>query len=289
MFHASFPHRLGTAIRAAGLALALGLVASSGSAQVTDNIDRSLLNTWRLNTGSIVRLCQFAGVPTAVFDRSVGEAVADRLLLDSEYKVLGSGYGIGGEYAGEDIYISLVNDCDILLGMGIGPNLYPQEIATTRPYIGFSYVGVTTDPQVNRLSDIASDRRLGARVASYGHTAVQRYIATLPQSRRWQLLPYGDIDLMVQRLVDGTLGAMIIYGPTLAEVMAEQPDLSLTLFSLQPETSAQMDIGGIMLTTNTYLRVLIDEAIVSLVADGTIEALIDEAGLSGIPHTPGGF
>lgn len=270
------------------MSLAL-LLSTSANAQVSESIDRSMLETWRLNTGSTVRLCQFSGVPTAEFDRSVGEAIADRLLLESEYTELGAGYGIGGEFAGQDLYVSLVNDCDIILGMGLGPNLYPEEFSPTRPYAGFSYVGVTTDPQVQRLADIPSDQRLGARVASFGYTTAMRYAATLPQDQRWQILPYGDIDLMVTRLVDGTLGGMVIYGPTLATVLAEQPDLDLTQFSITPDTAAEIEIGGIMLTSNTYLRTLVDDAIASMIEDGTIESLIVEAGLDSVPYSVGGF
>jgi polar amino acid transport system substrate-binding protein len=148
---------------------------------------------------------------------------------------------------------------------------------------------VAADENVQGLADIPADRRLGARVASYGFTAVQRYSATLPQEQRWQILPYGDIDLMVERVVDGTIGGMIIYGPTFAKVMAEQPELDLHQFPLEPQTSARVNVGGIMLTTNTYLRSYVDEAIIALVEQGTIDQLVEDAGMATVPYSPGGY
>lgn len=277
--------------RSAVLAVAaLALLAAPASAQVADAVDPALLENWRLQTGDTIRFCYYETSPTVPFDRAVGEEIAGRLLLNSTFTPLRMGYGIGGEYAAEDLFIALTNDCDAMLGMGLAANAYPQEFTVTRPYVGFSYVLVVADPEIGSIADIPTGQRLGAPVGSYGFIEVVRYAATRPESQRWMVLPYGSEDLMLTRLLDGTIGGMVIYGPSYAALAEADPRTEgLSVLSLEPQLTARIESGGLLLSRNSFLRELLDDAIESMVADGTIASLIEEAGLGGVPHQPGGF
>jgi len=278
--------RQGVASALAGLAL----LTAPAAAQVAGAVDPALLETWRLQTGGTVRFCYYETSPTTPFDQAVGEEIAGRLLLDSSFTPLRMGYGIGGEYAAEDLFIALTNDCDVMLGMGLAANAYPQEFTVTRPYVGFSYVLVVTDPEIRAISDIPTDQRIGAPVGSYGFIETVRYAATRPESQRWMVLPYGTEDLMLTRLLDGTIGGMVIYGPSFAALTGTDPRAQgLPVLSLEPQMTARIEAGGLLLSRNSFLRELLDDAIDSMVADGTIARLIEEAGLEGVPNRPGGF
>lgn len=279
--------------RAAKSAAALVLAAFSAtpaSAQVSENVDASLLEAWRLNTGNMVRFCQFESSPTLDFDRAIAQAIADSLLVNTEFTALGASYGIGGEYAAEDLFVTLTNDCDVMLGMGLAAGMYPVEFIATRPYIGFPYVLAVTDTEIESLADIPGDRRIGALVGSYGLSAMVRYSATLPADQRWQMLPYGSTELMMTRLFDGTIAGMVVYGPSLVQYQRDNPiDGELFIRPLDAQIAANVDIGGLMLARNSYLRTLVDQAIGLMAEDGTIAALLAEYALDTLSPSIGGY
>ena len=284
----SFIGKLGKAI--ARLVLATCAAAAPASAQVSESVDSSLLENWRLSTGNIIRFCQYEAAPTFEFDRALAEAMAQRLLVGSEFEGLGASYGIGGEYAAEDLFISLTNRGDVVMGMGLAANLYPVEFTATRSYVGFPYVLVVDDEDIEALREIPSDQRVGALVGSFGFRALVRYIATMPEDRQWQALPYGSTELMITRLLDDTIGGMVVYGPSFLQHRHQAPrQAELYVRPLPAEMAANVEIGAVMLSRNAYLRTLLDQAITDMVADGTIQQLLVETGLDTVPHAPGGF
>ncbi|MEQ8165539.1 MAG: hypothetical protein RIC93_05620, partial [Alphaproteobacteria bacterium] len=59
----------------AALALSLSVTAGMPAmGQVSNNVDRSLLDAWRLTTGNTIRFCQYDASPTLEFDRALAEA-----------------------------------------------------------------------------------------------------------------------------------------------------------------------------------------------------------------------
>lgn len=277
------------------LRAALALVVATTTAgpslgQVSGNIDQSLLETWRLTTGNTIRFCQYEGSPTAEFDRALAEAIAQQLLVNAEFTELSSSYGIGGEYAAEDLFISLTNDCDVMVGMGLSANMYPVEFISTRPYASFSYVLAVADADIEGLSDIGGGERVGALVGSFGFSALGRYIATLPTDQRPLALPYGDTELMVTRLLDQTIAGMVVYGPSLVQFQRDNSvEDEILIRPLDAQIGVAVDIGGLMLARNGYLRTMLDDAISLMIEDGTVAALLSETGLDSAPAPSGGF
>lgn len=278
------------AAKSAAAVLLATISATSAPAQVSQNVDTSLLESWRLSTGNVIRFCQYETSPAFEFDQAIAQAIADSLLVSAEFLTLGDAYGIGGEYAAEDLFISLTNDCDIMLGMGLGSDMYPVEFTTTRPYVGFPYVLAVADTEIESLNDIPGGQRIGALVGSYGFTALMRYRATLPQDQQWQPLPYGDTELMITRVFDDTIAGMVVYGPSLIEYQRENEiEGELFIRQLDAQIAANVNIGGLMLARNSYLRTIVDEAIGVMAEDGTIEALLAEYDLASLQPAVGGY
>lgn len=269
---------------------AAALLALPASAQILENLaEPNLLETWRVNTGNVIRFCYYDNSETVAVDRAVGEAIAERLLLESRFSTLRSGHGIGGNFAADDLYISLVNDCDVALGMGLAADAYPPEFTVTRPYVGYNYLLIAADPAFARLEDVPRDRWLGTQLGSYGDYLLRQYLAVRPASDTWRRLVYGDVHLMLDRLLDGTLGAAIIFGPTLLRVYEERTDADgFHQLPLIPELAANVDIGGVLLSRSTFLRSEVDKAIADIVADGTVDAILADTGFDAIPSVAGG-
>jgi hypothetical protein len=81
-----------------------------------------------------------------------------------------------------------------------------------------------------------------------------------------------------------------VYGPSLAQFQSEHPiEGEIFIRPLADQIGANVDIGGLLLARNGYLRTLLDEAIALMIEDGTVASLLAETGLDTIPAQPGGF
>lgn len=280
-------HRIGAILGAAVMALS----AMPASAQIADQIDRQLLETWRARTGNQLRMCMYPSSTTRDFDRAVGEAIAERLLLEPRFVDLREGYSLGSEYSGEDFYIALVNECDMALSMTILPGTFPQEFTVTRPIVALSYVLVTDDPAITGLSDIPPTETIGTSLMSYGDYILGAHIRTLPEDRQWRRLPYGTADLMLERLFDGTIAAMVLFAPGYADLLARNPGAEERLHAvpLEVELTPFLNRGAVMLAENAFLRVEIDAAIEEMLADGTIDRILSDLGMDAYPVVAGGI
>lgn len=276
---------------ASALIAAMALLAPPASGQIIDSIDQQLLEPWRGTPGNIIRFCIFSNSTTYDFDRAVSEEIAARLLVGSRFVDLGDRYGIGSEFIGEDIFIALVNDCDALMGINLFPDGFPPEFTVTRPYASFDYVLVTNDDAITTLEDVPRDRRIGTPLASYGDYLLAAHARARPQAQAWLRLPYGDMDLMATRLLDGTLGAMIMFSPSHKALLERNPALAddLVVLPLDVDLQTGVNRGGLMLQRSAYLRAEMDRAITEMVADGTIAALLAETGFGDAAGRPGGF
>lgn len=288
------PRALRASLRSAALAAAAVLAAAftpPAAAQIVDQIDGARLEQWRLRAGNQLRICRFPASTTSEFDEAVGRAIAERLLLTPVFVDLKDGYAISSEFAGEDFFIALTNDCDLALTMAVAPGAFPPEFTVTRPIAAFSYVLVTDDPDYTALSDIPPGLAIGGSMMSYGDYIFGVHLRSLPEEQRWQRYPYGTSAQMLERLNDGTIEAMIIYAPGYHRLRAELPAETegLRVIDFDVAQSPMMDRGGVMLSQNAFLRMEIDAAIDEMVADGALEAILEETGMAQYPVAIGGL
>ncbi|MET3924173.1 transporter substrate-binding domain-containing protein [Devosia sp. 2618] len=285
-------HIFPAVVRSLTLVSALAMVATGPAfAQILEKLgDAHRLTPWLLNTGNTIRFCSYASSETRDLDIAVGEAIADRILLDSSFTSLKSGYGIGGEFADEDLYISLTNDCDVVLGMGLGSDAYPAEFTITRPYVSYGYLTIAADAELNSLNDLAATRKVGTQMLSYGAYLFRQYNAVRPADQRWTQLVYADMDLMLTRLLEDTVGVGIIFGPSWRQLRQQRNDSAqVKVLDPVPELASMLNVGAVLLSNNVFMRTEIDKAITDLVDDGTMAAILVRTEFDAIGANAGGF
>jgi ABC-type amino acid transport substrate-binding protein len=85
----------------------------------------------------------------------------------------------------------------------------------------------------------------------------------------------GTDEEALQGVVDGKVAAAIVWGPSLSALSKTHADFSqLRVISSSPLPDETLPVGAVLLSSNQYLRTSVDQAIKSLVADGTIEKIL---------------
>lgn len=280
-------------VRPLALAGALSVSAMGvASGQILERLgDSHKLTPWIVQSGNVLRFCYYTSSETRDLDRAVGEAIAERLLLDSTFTTLKSGYGIGGEYADEDLYIALSNDCDAVLGMGLGSDAYPSEFTITRPYVSYGYLSIAADPSLNSLNDLPADRKVGTQMSSFGAYLFRQYNLVRPAEHRWINLVYADMDLMLTRLLEDVISVGILFGPSWRNLTLTRGEAASQVKVLEtlPELSAMLNVGAVLRSDNTFLRAELDKTITELVEDGTLAELFETIGFAQVGARAGGF
>lgn len=271
------------ALVAAGAALMGGV--SPAVAQLADTVDRAGLNEWRLGRGNQLAVCHFRNSTMADFEIDLANHLAARLLLTPRLVELNSDFGIDGAELEQALYTALINECDMILGIRVGTTVFPAEFTVARPYVALDYVMVVKNPEYRVLGDIPRGRRLGSPMGTWGDLALARYVSTRPANDSWLRLPYGDHERMLTRLADGTIEAMMLFGPVYADMIRRRPadTAGLSLLELPQELSARSQLGALMLSRDRFVRMEVDRAIEDMQQDGTIRRLLDDNGLGMLP------
>jgi len=267
------------------LAALLALSTATGALAQAGGLPEQLQHNTRRLQGDQITFCideQSVGAP---FDHRVGEAIASALLLKAKFTRAPSGFGFDAQGYLDELQIVMANECDVLLGVSLQPNFpYPEWATPTRAYAQVPFVLAVTDPGYTRLSDIPKDKTIGTALGSIGEYAFITYNQQLPEDQRWRRLPYADAKLMVQRLKDGSLGGIILWGPSLSRAVGGNPaDAGLRIIDTSPVPQSFVLVGGLVSSRDAFLRSQIDQAIGSLIDDGTMQSLLDEFGYQGKP------
>ena len=216
---------------------------------------------------------------------AIADAIAGALLLQPQR------YEVESRIIIEDItrvYRIMLEHCDIHMGFKLIPEIYPTWIALSRPYYEAEYVFVTADPNVHSLADVAPSRPIGATGGTVAHIQLVRYLTTLPAASRWPTYPYGTSALALQALLDGTIAVAVVWAPDLwARQKADPASAALRVIDSSPLQPSGYGVGALMLADQTFLRTAVDDAIASLIADGTIASILAEYGFLARAPGPG--
>ncbi|AKR56749.1 hypothetical protein GCM10011321_43390 [Youhaiella tibetensis] len=267
------------------LAALMTLGTVTGALAQGGGLPQELQHNTRRMQGDQITFCldeQSVGAP---FDHRVGEAIASALLLKAKFTRAPSGFGLDAQGYLDELQIVMANECDVLLGISLQPNFpYPEWASPTRAYAQVPFVLAVTDPSYNSLADIPKTRKLGTALGSIGEYAFITYNQQLPEADRWKRLPYADAKLMVKRLKDGTLGGIILWGPSLSRAVGGDPaKAGLRVIDTSPVAQSFVLVGALVSSRDTFLRSQIDDAIASLISDGSMQAMLDEFGYQGKP------
>jgi polar amino acid transport system substrate-binding protein len=231
--------------------------------------------------GAALNYCVDERDPDFPVAKEIGRAVAQALLLQPKE------HAIGQNTVGEDIdnlYRVFLETCDVFLGFKLISDAYPQWLAITRPYYRTSYVLATTVPGWKSLADMPKSNAIGATIGTSADIRLIQYLQALPAEQRWSRFPMGSDELTLQALMRGTVSVALVWGPSFWALQKSDPAFAgLRLISLKPLPESAVGVGATLLANETFLRSSIDDAIASLVADGSIGAILDR---NKFPATP---
>lgn len=249
------------------------------------DVPSEFLDPRRRMQGDNIVFCIDSSSVTAGFDRAAAAEIASALLLEATFfEVDYSDVGIeGAEGFFYLLFIDLTNNCDAFMGLNLAVSGYPDWLTVSRPYAKVPYVLAVMNESYDSLTDIPRDNAIGSQLASTGDVQFITYLQTLSADNRWRRLPYADSELMIQRLLDGTLAGALIWAPVLSRIAdGGNPAASgIHIISAEPLKNLDVDLGIVLLSQNAFLRTQLDEAIVALTEDGVIERLLEEHNILG--------
>jgi polar amino acid transport system substrate-binding protein len=219
--------------------------------------------------------CVDARDPDLPVARKIGAAIAGALLLLPKEHV------IGENLVGEDLdnlYRVFLETCDLYLGFKLIPDAYPQWMTLTRAYYRVSYVVAVADPGWKSLADMPRSQAIGATIGTSADIRLIQYLQSLPAKDRWSRFPMSTDEAALRAVLRGTMGAALVWSPSLwALQAADQAFAKLRLIAPAPLPVSTADVGAAMLANETFLRNGVDQAIASLIADGTIQAILSSS------------
>src|SRR5690606_2059634 len=92
---------------------------------------------------------------------------------------------------------------------------YPDWMVLTRPYYVTEYVAATTNPDYRRLADVPWRAPVGTVVTSLADIQLVLYHRGRPPEEQWKRYPYPSDEYLLERLLDGTVEAVLTWAPEL--------------------------------------------------------------------------
>jgi polar amino acid transport system substrate-binding protein len=264
-------------------AMLLGTIAGAAFGQ--DDVPQELLNQGTPLQGDQITFCLDRTSPGAALDQKVGQAIADALLVKAAFVDAPSGFPIDATGYLAELRILMSNQCDVLLGIALQPDFpYPDWATPTRPYAEIPFVLAVADPNFKSLADIPRDRPLGTALGGLGEYNFIVYNEQQPEAQRWRRFPYADPVLMIKRVKDGTIAGALLYQPALIKATNGDPAAQgIRTIPSDPVPQATDRVAALVSSRDSYLRSQIDEAIGSLITDGTMQKLLDSVKFAGKP------
>lgn len=233
--------------------------------------------------GDTVRFCVLQDSVLTEVNEAVARLLADTLLLDARIypvelplHVQPLGYRL--PLSAEQIFFLLNNECDAFMGYLLGSGTLADWQITTAPYLSTGFVLVTRGLTPASLRELPVGSRLGTQLGSAPNSRLSQYLRNEVGEGSWRRVPYPDNQVLLERLVDGTVDAALVWEPALEAFGAS--DLQVTR-DLQPLPLMSADFAIAMLSSNTFLQSSLDAAIRAVSEDGSIDRLLAEVSLSG--------
>lgn len=221
-------------------------------------------------------------IPGWEVDRDIALAIADSLLLEPRFVYITEELGTRSQdYMGvpENVLFILLDDkCDAFAGMPIGDRIvHPEFVTPSPPYMTTHYVIASRVDGIDALADFEAEDspRLGVPVQSPMTGSLAYYS---PQTR---IHVFRNEAILLDGIIAEKVPAGIFLETTLRAMLEENPDAPA--LSVHPATGlpgSEWLVGMLLLNNRTYMRELLSDGIRTLTADGTIDAILRDAGLS---------
>jgi polar amino acid transport system substrate-binding protein len=277
-------------LRKQWLVIALSFLIATGCAWVFAQdppVPRDLIQNRRSVRGDVITFCINPASLTADFNRAVALEIAKALLSKANFydiKPFNKAQPLDYSFplSDQELLIYLSDFCEVFTGFNLTDNTYPEWLTFSRVYAHTRFVLAVSNPSYNRLEDIPTDRAIGTRFISAADLRLVTYLQSLPESQRIKRYPFFNNQILVQKLLDGTVEGIFIWEPALKVALDGNPKATsvrtISTGSFQPPV---IQFGMVLRAKDTYLRTLLDQAIDTLVKDGTIDRLMDQYGIPG--------
>jgi polar amino acid transport system substrate-binding protein len=217
--------------------------------------------------------CVDARDPDLPVARKVGEAIAGALLLQPKE------HNVGENVVADEIdtlYRVFLETCDLYLGFKLLPDAYPDWLTLSRPYYRAGYVIAVADAGWKSFGDMPRQQAIAATMGTSADIRLIQYLLSLQPANRWSRFPMSNDEAALRAVLRGTAGAALVWAPSLWSLQAADADLAkLRTIAPAPLPVSMVDIGAALLANEAFLRNSVDQAIGSLVADGTIQAILN--------------
>jgi polar amino acid transport system substrate-binding protein len=249
-----------------------------------------VVDEWRFGThetNSALRYCVDERDPDWPVARTIAAAVAGALLLQPREYLIGNDPRTT-DMSGDDLdetYRMLIEHCDVFFGFKLVQDAYPGWITITRPYYRSTYVYVAADPAWKSLGDMPTARAIGATVGTAADMRLTQYLMAAPADKRWDKYPMSSDEAALRAVISGTTGAALVWAPALWALGKTDAEIAkLPEMAPRPLPVSTADVGAILLSKQAFLRTSVDQAIASLLADGTIAGILRSENFPGVPE-----
>lgn len=273
--------------RTTALALISCFFAGTSFAQSVEVVPRELYQERMRQEGNKLVFCVNPQGILAEFERDLAQAIGQSLLADVEFYEIGENdwptrplpYDYRLVLTEQQMFIMLAQECDGFLGFLLSTS-NPAWLSVTRPYLSARTVLATRD-EPTALTDLPHGETIGVRMMASGDNRLIQYLAAQPEDQSWNRTPYPDNQLLLERLSDGTVAAAMIWEYGLFGATGGDPAAAGYSYTYDlPFPVDPIEIGIATRTEDSYLNGLLSDAIAALEADGTIDDLLRQNGLT---------
>lgn len=269
------------------LAAALTVALATSPAMAQTNIDvvpRDLYTDSLRQNGNSITFCYNPAGMMAGFEQELAETIGSVLLVDVNLvpmlneRIPTHPLDYRLPYIPNALFILLAESCDVMMGYVLARSL-PDWVLVTRPYMSTANVLVTKLPDISSIEELPLDQRIGTRSLSVSDNRVQAYLATLPADKRWKRSTLYHNQRILENLDDGRVGAAVIWEPALYFATKGDPEAAGYRILPLPFVDRRTDIGMATRSNNTYLNSILGDALGELIADGTLNDMLQSYNL----------
>lgn len=257
------------------------------SAQFADlDLPESMLRPTRTPPANSIAFCVNAASVMADFDRALAAELAGALLVEHEIVEVEPGttpsepYDFRLPLYESEIYLYLAHRCDAFLGFTQQAE-YPPWLGATPAYLATPTVLVVRKGEYRDLGAVPPGGRIGTRLLSLSDGYLMSYVGTVPEAARWSRNLYRNHPLLIERVLDGTVEASLIWEPAARLYLADHPEAAarLELVGTAPLAIPPTEFVIAVRRANDFITLSLTQAIAELETEHTIERLALEFGL----------
>jgi polar amino acid transport system substrate-binding protein len=237
--------------------------------------------------GDTIRICISREGVLADFERDLAMAIGDTLLLEAQVVEVPSFRAppiLDYRFAANrtELFTILHNACEAMLGYLMAGDQFGDWATVTRPYLTMGFTFATTLPNVQGLGDLPAGSRIGTRMVSGGDLRFTDFNISRPEAQRWRRIPYPNNQLIIDRLLEGELDAILIWEAGLMAAFDGDPEAAgIRRIRPDPFVPPAQLFGAVLLSRDTFLRAALDEAFKALVESGFVDVLLAKHNLPG--------